>query len=117
MLEAAAQALDIMLADPAVDGVGSSVGASGCTASVNQGRMFISLKPLSSAAGSATAARHRPHARPARAASPGISVFMFAAAGHPRRRRGRPTSQYQFTLWSPDIDELNDWAPKRGGRA
>ena len=21
-------------------------------------------------------------------------------------------SQYQFTLWDPDIDELNEWAPK-----
>ena len=35
-----------MLADPAVAGVGSSVGASGFNASVNHGRLFISLKPL-----------------------------------------------------------------------
>src|SRR5262245_22513546 len=40
------QALDIVLADPAVASAGSSVGASGWNASVNQGRMFISLKPL-----------------------------------------------------------------------
>ena len=37
------------LADPAVANVGSSVGASGFNASVNQGRMFIALKPLESA--------------------------------------------------------------------
>ena len=40
------KAMDIVLADPAVAGLGSSVGASGFNASVNRGRMFISLKPL-----------------------------------------------------------------------
>ena len=40
------KAMDIVLADPAVAGLGSSVGASGFNASVNRGRLFISLKPL-----------------------------------------------------------------------
>ena len=35
------EALERILADPAVANVGSSVGASGFNASVNQGRMFI----------------------------------------------------------------------------
>ena len=52
--EAAAPGLDIVLADPAVAGVGSSVGASGFNASVNQGRMFISLKPLAERGGRTT---------------------------------------------------------------
>ena len=40
------KAMDIVLADPAVAGLGSSVGASAFNASVNRGRLFISLKPL-----------------------------------------------------------------------
>jgi multidrug efflux pump len=39
------QAMDIVLQDPAVASLGSSVGASTFNASVNRGRMFISLKP------------------------------------------------------------------------
>ena len=54
MVKLQRQALDIVLADPAVAGVGSSVGASGFNASVNQGRMFISLKPLSERGGLTT---------------------------------------------------------------
>src|SRR5205085_7314226 len=46
MVDLQTRALDIVLADPAVAGVGSSVGATGWNASVNQGRMFVSLKPL-----------------------------------------------------------------------
>ena len=41
-----AQALNTILADPAVDNVGSSIGAGGPNPTQNQGRMFISLKPL-----------------------------------------------------------------------
>ncbi len=40
------QALDILLADPAVDNVGSTIGAGGPNPTQNQGRMFISLKPI-----------------------------------------------------------------------
>ena len=43
------KAMDIVLADPAVAGLGSSVGASPFNASVNRGRLFISLKPLNRA--------------------------------------------------------------------
>src|SRR5664280_1811428 len=46
MLQLQLKAMDIVLADPAIAGLGSSVGASGFNASVNRGRMFISLKPL-----------------------------------------------------------------------
>ncbi len=49
------EALDIILNDPAVEHVGSSVGASGFNASVNKGRMFINLKPLSERGGVTTA--------------------------------------------------------------
>ena len=46
MVDMQLKALEIILADPAVAGVGSSVGGSAWSASVNQGRMFVSLKPI-----------------------------------------------------------------------
>src|SRR5262245_58336440 len=49
------EALERILADPAVANVGSSVGASGFNASVNQGRMFIALKSLDEREGMTTA--------------------------------------------------------------
>ena len=85
------QALEIVLADPAVAGVGSSVGASGCNASVNQGRMFISLKPLSERGGAHHPARHRPPA-PRAGRHRGPQRLVLRRAGHPRRRAPGPVA-------------------------
>ena len=104
------QAMDIVLADPAVSGLGSSVGASVFNASANRGRLFISLKPLSERNYVSTqqvVARLR--AKLNRVA--GIRVFMVPVQD--LRVGGRQSdSQYQFTLWSSDIDELQKWVPK-----
>jgi multidrug efflux pump len=98
------KAMDIVLADPAVAGLGSSVGASNFNAAVNFGRLFISLKPLSERGGLSTQ-RVIARLRPKLADIPGLRVFMFPAQDV--RVGGRQTdSQYQFTLWSSDIEEL-----------
>ena len=47
MIELQQRVVDIVLADPAVAAVGSSIGTSSWSASVNRGQLFISLKPLS----------------------------------------------------------------------
>jgi multidrug efflux pump len=110
MVDMQMQALDIVLADPAVDSVGSSVGGSNWNASVNQGRMFVSLKPLEQRDYVPTN-RVIDRMRPKFARIPGIEVYMFAAQDV--RVGGRQTrSQYQFTLWSSDLDELLKWVPK-----
>jgi hydrophobe/amphiphile efflux-1 (HAE1) family protein len=104
------QALEIVLADPAVDGVGSSVGASGWNASVNQGRMFISLKSLKERDG-LTTQRVIARLRTALSDIQGLSVFFFAARDvRAGGRQGR--AEYQFTFWSPNFDELYSWVPK-----
>jgi multidrug efflux pump len=104
------QALDIVLADPAVANVGSSVGASGWNASVNQGRMFISLKPLKERDGLSTQ-RVINRLRQSLQHIQGLSVYFFAARDiRTGGRQGR--SEYQFTFWSPDFDELYAWVPK-----
>ena len=104
------QATDVVLADPAVAGVGSSVGASGFNASVNKGRLFISLKPLAERKQVSTQqVVNRLRAKLNHI--PGIRVFMVPAQDI--RAGGRQSnSQYQFTLWSSDIDQLQTWVPK-----
>jgi len=103
------QALDIVLADPAVAGVGSSVGASGFNPSPNQGRMFISLKPLSERGG-LTTQRVIDRLRRELARIEGFGVFMTAAQDiRVGARQGR--AQYQITFWSPELDTLNAWVP------
>jgi multidrug efflux pump len=104
------KAMDVVLADPAVAGLGSSIGASTFNASVNFGRMFISLKPLS-ARGGVSSQRVIARLRPKVGRIPGLRVFMFPAQD--LRVGGRQSnSQYQFTLWSPNIKLLNQWVPR-----
>ena len=104
------QALELVLADPAVASVGSSVGASGWNASVNQGRMFISLKPLKERDG-LTTQRVINRMRQSLAGIQGLSTYFFAARDvRAGGRQGR--AEYQFTFWSPEFDDLYAWVPK-----
>jgi hydrophobe/amphiphile efflux-1 (HAE1) family protein len=104
------KAMDIVLAEPAVAGLGSSVGASGFNASVNRGRLFISLKPLAERGGESTQ-RVVARLRAKLNQIAGIRVFMVPAQD--LRVGGRQSdSQYQFTLWSSDIDQLQLWVPR-----
>ena len=104
------KAMDVVLQDPAVAGLGSSVGASGFNASVNRGRMFISLKPLAERNNVSTQ-RVVARLRTKLNTIPGLRVFMVPAQD--LRVGGRQSdSQYQFTLWSADIDTLQKLVPK-----
>ena len=85
MLQLQQKAMDVVLADPAVAGLGSSVGASGFNASVNRGRMFISLKPLGRARQCEHAARGGAAARQAQS-DPRHPRVHGAGAGPARRR-------------------------------
>jgi multidrug efflux pump len=104
------EALERILADPAVANVGSSVGASGFNASVNQGRMFIALKPLYERDGMTTA-RIVERLRRSLSRIGGISVYL-SPARDIRTGARQSNSDYQFTLWSTDIAELYAWLPK-----
>jgi multidrug efflux pump len=110
MVKLQGEALDIILGDPAVQHVGSSVGASGNDASVNRGRMFVNLKPLGERGG-VTTAKVINRLRGKLADIKGLEVRMFPSRDiRVGARQG--DSEYQFTLWDPDIEELNGWAPK-----
>jgi multidrug efflux pump subunit AcrB len=104
------RAADVVKADPAVAGVGSSIGASSFNPSMNQGRLFVSLKPLSERGG-LTTAQVIDRLRPKVATIAGLSVFMVPGADV--RAGGRQSkAQYQFTLWGPDLTELQTWTPR-----
>ena len=103
------QVADIVMADDAVQGIGSIVGGTSGTGGQNRGRMFISLKPPEQRPG-LTTQNVIDRIRPRLTAIPGIRLFMFAAQDI--RTGGRHSdSNYQYTLTSPDLDLLQKWAP------
>jgi multidrug efflux pump len=94
--------------DPAVDAVGSAVGTA-LSGTVNQGRLFITLKPRRERGQSTAEVIDR--LRDRFSTVPGIQVFLVPAqeiGGSARQSK----AQYEFTLWSPDIEELERWAPR-----
>ena len=108
MVKLQQQAADIAARDPAVSGLGSSVGGGGFFSSVNRGQLFISLKPESQRAPTAEVIDRL---RKQLMAVPGLSTFLFSP-GDIRAGARQSQSQYQFTLWSANYDELVEWAPK-----
>ena len=103
------QALDVVLADPAVAGVGSSVGAGGPNPSMNQGRMFISLKPLSER--HLTTALVIDRLRGPLGNIVGLQTRLVPSQDiRTGARQGK--SQYQYTIWSLDLGVLTEWLPK-----
>src|SRR5882672_9616794 len=111
MLALQQQLADIVMADPAVAGIGSVLGGGGGPGGggTNRGTMFISLKPPAERGGLSTEAvidRLRKNLFMV----PGIRLFMFAAQDV--RAGGRQSdSDYQYTLSSADLDLLQKWAP------
>ncbi len=103
------KALQVILSDPAVAAVGSFVGVGGFISTGNQGRMFISLKPLSERKLSADAVINR--LRPKLAKIEGINVFL--QANQDIRVGGRSSkAQYQYAISSESLADLRAWTPK-----
>jgi hydrophobe/amphiphile efflux-1 (HAE1) family protein len=98
----------IVESDPAVASVGMQVGSTG-DQTQNNGRMYITLKPLGDRTASATQIIRRLGPKLARVE--GASLFLQPAQDI--RVGGRPSrSLFQYTLQDADLDELNQWAPK-----
>src|SRR5262245_7808571 len=110
MVELQRQVATLVGADPAVASVGSIVGGTGFTGSVNRGTIFFSLKPPAERNGLSTQ-QVIDRLRRTAGQVPGIAMFMFPA--QEVRVGGRQTdSQFQFTLWCPDLNELVKWVPR-----
>jgi hydrophobe/amphiphile efflux-1 (HAE1) family protein len=98
--------LDAITRDPAVASVGSAVGAGGGTTTVNNGRVFIALKPRAQRGSmDLVLARLRTNL----AKIQGITLYMQAAQDITIGGRVSKT-QYQYTLDDADAGELNHWA-------
>ncbi len=100
---------DTVLADSAVDTIGSTLGGSGFGGGSNRGTMFISLKAPEERDGlSTTLVIDR--LRRELGKIPGIRLFMVAAQDI--RAGGRQSdSDFQYTLSSADLSSLQKWAP------
>ncbi len=108
MVDHQKQAAAIVLKDPNVQTVMSSVGAVGSIPTINSGRLNIRLKPRSERDLSADEVIQE--LRPKLAAIPGMQVFLQNPP--PIRVGGLLTkSQYQYTLQSTDTGELYKYAP------
>ena len=99
--------LNVVLKDPAVATVGAQIGAGGATATLNQGRMFIALKPFDQRTASAQQVITR--LNKSLAAVEGITLYMQAAQDITIGARLSLT-QYQYTLTDADQNELNHWS-------
>jgi len=95
-----------VLADPAIENIGSFVSGSG-NSTVNNGRMFITLKPRQQRHVTADQIINR--LRRKLSGLPGIALFL--QASQDIRVGGRMSkSQYQYALQSTDLDELKYWS-------
>jgi multidrug efflux pump len=94
----------IVMADPAVSSVVSFVGGDN---SMNTGRMYISLKPLVQRNVSAEQAIDQ--LRKQLSVVPGATLYLQAQQDI-RVGGRRSNSQYQFTLESEDLSDLNLWS-------
>ncbi|HET6221889.1 MAG TPA: efflux RND transporter permease subunit, partial [Dongiaceae bacterium] len=100
------QVADIIQADPDIDVVNSTVGGGG--GSLNNGRLFIALKPLAERHASAAEVVQR-----LRRAVAGIAdMRVYFQVVQNINVGGRQSSgQYQYTLQGTDLQELSHWAP------
>jgi multidrug efflux pump len=111
MKELQEQAVAKVLADPAVAGVGSSVGASFFSAAGSTARMFVALKPQAERLGVTSADFANRMRRPLNAI-PGLSAFINPVQDLRGGGGGQSRSANELALWSTNADELYDWAPK-----
>ena len=100
--------LAVVTKDPAVAAANAYIGPGGPTVTENDGRMFITLKPLRQR----TASADQVIARLNKALQPvwGITLYMQSAQDITIGARLSKT-QYQYTLVDVDSDELDHWAP------
>jgi hydrophobe/amphiphile efflux-1 (HAE1) family protein len=99
--------VDTVLQDPAIASVGSFIGPSGSTPTLNNGRIFISLKPKGERTASADDVIYRLRSKLAKIQ--GIALYMQAAQDITIGGRLSRT-QYQYTLVDADPGELNYWS-------
>ena len=105
MKEKMTQFVGIVMKDPAVQTI---VGFAGGNTSANQGRMFVTLKPLAERKISADQVIGR--LRRKLAVVPGATLFLQSAQDLTIGGR-QSQAQFQYTLQGENLSDLNHWAP------
>ena len=107
MSQKMAQFVNVIKADPAVEHVIAFTG--GNQGATNTGRMFIALKPLSERKITADILIARLRKKVAGIA--GANLYLQATQDVQIGGR-MANAQYQYTVQSDDLDQLNTWAPR-----
>jgi hydrophobe/amphiphile efflux-1 (HAE1) family protein len=101
--------VEIILQDPDIATVGSFIGGGFGSSTVNNGRLYIALKPR----GIRQSRADEIILRLRRKVSVVQGISVFAQAMQDIRVGSRHSkAQYQYSLQSGDLDELNQWAPR-----
>ncbi len=100
---------DIVLQNPAVESLTSTIGIDGSNTSLNSGRLQINLKPFSERSDSGSEIVKQ--LQQAALKVPGIQLYMQQAQDLTVDDQVTP-SQYQFTLASLDSEQLVNWTPQ-----
>ncbi|MBI3770705.1 MAG: multidrug efflux RND transporter permease subunit [Deltaproteobacteria bacterium] len=99
----------VILEDPAVESLSSFIGIDGTNTTMNSGRIQINLQPLAARQVSATDVIRRLQSRLTSVDS--ITLFMQPVQDLTVEDRVSRT-QYQYTLESPNADELHAWSAR-----
>ncbi|MBV9481945.1 MAG: efflux RND transporter permease subunit, partial [Acidobacteria bacterium] len=100
------QFVNLVIQDPAVQTI---VGFAGGNTAYNNGRMFITLKPLNQR--KMTADQVVGRLRRKLAVVPGATLYMQSAQDLTIGGR-QSQAQFQYTLQGENLDDLNTWAPR-----
>jgi len=101
------QYVNIVVKDPNIQTI---VGFAGGNTALNQGRMFITLKPLGKER-KLTSDQIIAELRRKLAVVPGATLYMQSAQDLTIGGR-QSQAQYQYTLQGEDLAELNSWSPR-----
>ncbi|TKI06695.1 MdtB/MuxB family multidrug efflux RND transporter permease subunit [Martelella alba] len=103
------QIVSEIMRDPAVKSVSSLIGVDGTNATLNSGRLQINLKPLGERADRVDAVIDR--LQHATAGIPGVRLYLQPVQDLTIDTQLSYT-QYQFTLQSLSLPDLNTWTPR-----
>jgi multidrug efflux pump len=103
------QLAKVILRDPAVESLSSFIGVDGTNLTPNSGRIQITLKPLEERDASASDIIRR--LQPKLDQVDGITLYMQPIQDLTVEDRVSRT-QFQYSIESPNADELNTWVPR-----
>ncbi|HCN42672.1 MAG TPA: multidrug transporter subunit MdtB [Proteus vulgaris] len=109
MVEKQQHVVDKLIEDPAIDNIASFVGIDGSNATLNTGRLQITLKPLDQRDSRVDTIIPRLQARIASIS--GVTLYLQPTQDLTIDTQVSRT-QYQFTLQATSLDELAYWVPK-----